>query len=81
MDYSTYLTGGVVRNDESDFNVVFEAAALLALMTWIYYLEAYVILLCGFYGYVLGHMYCRTAFGRRTNRKLKAFFRRKPSST
>ena len=70
-----------MRNDASDFNVVFEAAALLSLMTWIYYLEAYLLLLCGIYGYVLLDMCCRTSYGRSKYRKLRAFLRRKPSST
>ena len=47
-----------------------------------FYAEGYAgILLAMIFGFVLQDMYCKTSFGRRTNRQLRAFFRRKPSNT
>ena len=70
-----------MKNRESDTGVILSGVLMLVIAS-AFYAEGYAgILLAMIFGFVLQDVYCRTSYGRRANRKLRAFFRRKPSST
>lgn len=70
-----------MKTRESDTRVIVSGTMMLVVATVFYFQGAAEILLAIIFGYVLAEMYCRTSFGRRTNKKLRAFFWSRPDST